>query len=298
MRVSTNQLQQTLLLGTQKGQLQYNTVLEQMASGKRIARPSDDALGTVRLLSLSRQQSALGQYQDNIAQVKDNLAQEETQLDSVNTILLRIRDLTLQAGNGSNGLPERQAIASELTVLRDSIVDLANARGEEGDYLFAGSRVDAPTVVKDIAGNYVYQGDTLIRQVNVSKGVNVDVNDTADKWFFSGGNFFDELTGFIDVLNTSTGDVNPDMGVMLTRVDDVLKAVTRSLTDIGGRVNMLDQLDSAHGDMLLFSKKVSTDIEALDYAQASVQANQILLQLQATQQAYVKLNNLSLFSGQ
>lgn len=295
MRVSTGQLQMTLLLGMQNGQNQYNTLMAQMASGNRILKPSDDALGSVRLLDLTRQQSSLNQYQNNIAQVKSSLSAEETQLSSVNDVLLRIRDLTLEAGNGAIGVNERQAIKNELVVLRDSLVDFANAKGEQGNYLFSGSQVDKPAVVKDAAGNYVYQGDTLVREVNVAKGVSVKVNDTAQNLFFAGGSFFDQLTDFIDILDTATGDVNADMQVALGQIDDVLGSVTRTITDIGGRQNMLDQLESAHGDMLLYSKKLSTDISALDYSKASIQANQVLLQLQSTQAAYLKLNNLSLF---
>jgi len=296
MRVSTGQLQMTLLLGMQNGQNQYNTLLAQMAGGNRILKPSDDALGSVRLLDLTRQQSSLNQYQNNIAQVKSSLSAEETQLSSVNEVLLRVRDLTLEAGNGAIGVDERKAINNELSVLRDSLVDFANAKGEQGNYLFSGSQVDKPAVVKDATGKYIYQGDTLVREVNVSKGVAVKVNDTAQSLFFSGGNnFFDQLTTFIDTLDTATGDVNADMQTALGQIDDVLSSVTRTLTDIGGRQNMLDQLDSAHGDMLLYSQKLSTDISALDYGKASVQANQVLLQLQSTQAAYLKLNNLSLF---
>ena len=298
MRVSTGQLQMTLLLGMQNGQNQYNTLMAQMASGNRILKPSDDALGSVRLLGLTRQQSSLDQYQKNIAQVQSSLSEEETQLSSVNQVLMRVRDLTLEAGNGAIGVDERKAINNELTVLLDSLVDFANTKGEQGNYLFSGSQVDKPAVVKDGAGNYVYQGDTLVREVNVAKGVTVKVNDTAQGLFFSGGGggFFNQLKTFIDVLDTATGDVNGDMQTALDAIDGVLGSVTRTLTEIGGRQNMLDQLESAHGDMLLYSKKLSTDISALDYGKASIQANQVLLQLQSTQQAYLKLNNLSLFS--
>lgn len=296
MRVSTGQLQMTLLLGMQTGQNQYNTLMAQMASGSRILKPSDDALGSVRLLGLTRQQSSLDQYQKNIEQVQSSLSEEETQLSSVNQVLMRVRDLTLEAGNGAIGVEERQAINNEMTVLLDSLVDFANTKGEQGNYLFSGSQVDKPAVIKDVSGNYVYQGDTLVREVNVAKGVTVKVNDTAQGLFFSSGNFFDQLSTFIDVLDTATGDVNGDMQVALDAIDNVLGSVTRTLTEIGGRQNMLDQLQSAHGDMLLYSKKLSTDISSLDYSKAAIQANQVLLQLQSTQQAYLKLNNLSLFS--
>ena len=62
------------------------------------------------------------------------------------------------------------------------------------------------------------------------------------------------------------------------------------------RINTLDQLDEAHDEQKLFSQEISNQIEALDYSDAATQLSNVLLSLQVTQQAYGKVNNLSLFN--
>ncbi|MCG6385000.1 flagellar hook-associated protein 3, partial [Vibrio fluvialis] len=71
--------------------------------------------------------------------------------------------------------------------------------------------------------------------------------------------------------------------------------VLAAMTEIGGRHNNLDLLDSAHGDNKLFVDKVTSDLSALDYGEASVRLSNYMAALQATQASYVKIDDLSLF---
>src|SRR5690554_5194923 len=136
MRVSTGQLSQLVLQGLQRQDKEYAQLMTQMSSGYRINKISDDPLGTVTLLGIEREQSGYRQYRSNIDQVISRLEQTESYLSTSFNVLLRIQDLALGAANGAATQSDRQAMASELRNLHDTLISFANAQDEDGNYLF------------------------------------------------------------------------------------------------------------------------------------------------------------------
>jgi flagellar hook-associated protein 3 FlgL len=78
----------------------------------------------------------------------------------------------------------------------------------------------------------------------------------------------------------------------LTLQDDISQMVST----IGARINLLDQVDEGHAEKSVYSKEVSNQIESLDYASAVTQQAHVLMALQVQQQAFAKVNGLSLFN--
>ncbi|MFC3913452.1 flagellar hook-associated protein FlgL [Pseudaeromonas sharmana] len=296
MRISTGQIQQTMLGSLQNNYRDFGRLQQQMSSGKKILQPSDDPIGAVKLIGLQKEQASLTQFKANISMVKTQLSQGEVQMESMSNVLLRMQDLTQMAANGSYGDDEREAMAVELRQLQDSLVDLANARDENGSYLFSGSEVKTAPIAKDAAGNYVYQGDGYQRDVMVAQGVSIAANDTAADMFFANGDFFNQMDALLSELDNPTGQGAALASAMLDQLSATQQSVTRVQSGVGARINTLDQLDESHDEQKLFSQEVSNQIEALDYSAAATELSNVLLSLQVTQQAYGKVNNLSLFN--
>jgi len=167
MRISTNQIQLSMLDNLQQGFGEYARLDRQISSNKRILQPSDDPVGSVQLLGLKKEQAAMAQYQKNIANAKSQLSQGEIQLETMTNMLSRLRDLTQTAATGSLSEDDRRAVSSELAIIKDGLLDLANARNESGSSLFSGSQVDKAPIVKGPGGDYLYQGDALVREVRM-----------------------------------------------------------------------------------------------------------------------------------
>lgn len=296
MRISTGQIQQTMLGSLQSNYSQYGRLQMQMASGKEILQPSDDPIGSVALLGLKKEQKALSQYQDNISQVKTQLSQNEVQLETMTEMLLRVQDLTQTAANGTNGTAELKAFAVEMRQIQQGLLDVANAKDENGSYLFSGTEVDKKSVALDAGGNYIYQGDTRSRDVAVAHGVTLSANDNASELFFASGNFFQQFDDFLTVLETATGPVSTEANTMLAQLTATQGDISSVRSGIGARINTLDQLNTSHAEMKLFSKDVSNEIESLDYSAATTKMSDVLLALQVTQQSFGKVNSLSLFN--
>ncbi|WP_421345223.1 lateral flagellar hook-associated protein LfgL [Aeromonas veronii] len=302
MRISTNQIQLSMLDNLQQGFGEYARLDRQISTQKRILQPSDDPVGSVQLLGLQKEQVAMAQYQKNIANAKSQLSQGELQLDTMTNMLMRLRELTQTAANGSLSEGDRKAVASEVAIIKDGLLDLVNARNESGSSLFSGSKVDETALVKVTDskepdfGGYRYKGDHLVREVGIAKGVTVGLNQTADQLFLQPDDFFKQLDSMVKAINDAAPDAIEQARAMLDRSQTLQDNISQAVSTIGARINLLDQIDESHAEKGVYSKEVSNQIESLDYAEAATRQAHVLMALQVQQQAFAKVNGLSLFN--
>ncbi|WP_033138152.1 lateral flagellar hook-associated protein LfgL [Aeromonas finlandensis] len=296
MRISTNQIQLSMLDNLQHGFGEYARLERQISTNKRMLQPSDDPVGSVRLLGLKKEQVAMEQYQKNIANAKSQLSQGEVQLDTMTNMMMRLRELTQTAANGSLSDDDRKAVSSEVAIIKDGLLDLANARNENGSSLFSGSKVDQPALEKTTAGDYVYKGDNLVREVSIANGVTVALNQTADQLFLAPDDYFKQLDSMVAAIDTAASNAADLARAMLDRHATLQDNISQMVSSIGARINLLDQVDEGHAEKSIYSQEVSNQIESLDYAEAATRQSHVLMALQIQQQTFAKVNSLSLFN--
>ncbi|OLQ79129.1 flagellar hook-associated protein 3 [Photobacterium proteolyticum] len=296
MRISDTQFSQMMLQSLHTNNAGLGEVLQQMSTGKRITKLSDAPIDSIKLLNLSREGSAINQYQDNIQNVKTALSSQEVYLDASNETVKSMRELVLWGANGSMTNEDRAGIISELESLRDSLLSSFNAQDEEGHYLFSGTQTDTPSV--SVTGNgYAIDGNADKRVVTVAKGVTMESNLTAQEILDLGGdNVINQIDRMITEFQNPTANFQAEVDSTLAAIDSTLGNILGAMTSIGGRHNNLDLLESSHGENKLFVDKVTGDLEALDYGEASVRLTNYMSALEATQASYVKINDLSLFN--
>ena len=296
MRISDTQFSQMMLQSLQLNNAGLGQVMQQMATGDRLTKLSDDPMASIQLLNLDREGSAINQYQSNIANVKTALSSQEVHLDSVNESLKSINDLVLWGANGTLTDDDRVGIITELESLRSSIVSSFNAQDEEGRYLFSGTKTDT-AALSNASGSYVIEGNNDKRVVTVAKGVSMEANMTAEEILDLGGNnVLNQLDDLIAEFKAPTAAFRTTVESSLNAIESTSGNVLSALTELGGRHNNLDLMDSAHGENKLFVDKVISDLSALDYGEASVRLSNYMAALQATQASYMKINDLSLFN--
>lgn len=183
MRISSLQAFQNGVQGLQRNYAEAIRTQEQISSGNRILTPADDPVASVRLMQLEQQQNMLGQYKDNLTAANNSLVQEESTLNSVNTIMQRVRELATEAGNGALSQNDRQAIASELQEREDELLGLMNSRNARGEYLFSGFQGKTQPFVRQGDGSYAYQGDEGQRKLQIASSLNVAISDNGKKVF-------------------------------------------------------------------------------------------------------------------
>ncbi len=293
MRISDTQFGKMMLQSLQTNNAGLGHVMQQMSTSDRLTKLSDDPMASIKLLNLDREESAITQYQINIANVKTTLSSQEVYLGSVNESLKSMRDRILWGANGTMTADDRVGIVTELQSLRDSIASSFNAQDEEGHYLFSGTA----TSTAALDSSYVLQGNSDKRVVTVAKGVTMESNMTAQEILDLGGgsNLLGTLDSLIAEFQVPTANFRTEVDNSLAALDSTVSNVLGAMTEIGGRHNNLDLMNSAHTDNKLFVDKVTDDLSALDYGEASVRLNSYMAALQATQASYVKIDGLSLF---
>ncbi|WP_341662410.1 flagellar hook-associated protein FlgL [Vibrio sp.] len=295
MRISDTQFSQMMLQSLQLNNAGLGKVMQQMSTGDRLTKLSDDPMASVKLLNLDREGSAINQYKSNIANVKTALTSQEVHLESVNESLKRMNELVLWGANGTLTDTERTGMITELESLRASVVSSFNAQDEEGRYLFSGTKTDIPALA-NVGGSYSIEGNSDKRVVTVAKGVTMEANMTAAEILDLGGNHvLNELDAVIAEFKSPSAAFRSTVEDALITIENTSSQVLAAITEMGGRHNNLDLMNSAHGENQLFVDKVKGDLSMLDYGEASVRLSRYMTALQATQASYVKIDGLNLF---
>lgn len=120
---------------------QYTELIEKASSMKEVNRPSDDPLGTGKILDYRSSLAYIEQCDGNISTARSWLTITESKLTSVYDILVEIKETALSQGSGTASAETRQIAAASLESLIDELRSLANSKlGDQ--YLFSGSKTD------------------------------------------------------------------------------------------------------------------------------------------------------------
>jgi flagellar hook-associated protein 3 FlgL len=155
----------------------------QISSGNRILKPSDDPIAAARTLELRESLSRIGQFERNSDMARIQLQDEEVTLQSVNDVLQRVRELSLQANNATQSDETRNLIANELKQHLNQLVQLANQQDGRGRFLFAGNREETTPVTMGAAG-FVYNGDDGQREAQIGESRRIATGDSGAEVFF------------------------------------------------------------------------------------------------------------------
>ena len=372
----------------------------QVSSGRRIVTPADDPVASARVVQVNQELSQLTQYVDNADSVDNRLNLEENQLSQLNNLFVRIKELTISTGNPTYSLQQRKAVASELDTRLSELVDLANSRDVNGEYIFAGFQGGIKPITQQSNGQYVYNGDDGQRFVQIASSTDVPISDSGKKLFMSvdapanrfdvaanpnntgtavfssgtvsnqatfdaiypndyvisfsspttysvldesgatvagpatytagtpisfngadvtlngtpaaGDSFLVNSTSKLDIFNAvqnfsnslkTLTDSPADATALNKARDDMLASIANAESnvyqvqaEIGARQNTVDSVRNLHSGVKLVNQDVLSQLQDLDYAEAISRLSQQTFTLQAAQQTFTRVANLSLFN--
>ena len=177
IRISSQQVFSSGINRLQELNSNLNSTQQQISTGKRVNKPSDDPVAAARILKLDQELSRVKTYERNVNLADNRLKQEESALASSIDVIQRIRELTVQAGNGSLSPNDRRSISSEMKERLGQLANIANTRDTSGEYIFSGFQGSVQAFQQNDEGKYVYQGDEGQRVLEIDDGVTVPISD-------------------------------------------------------------------------------------------------------------------------
>lgn len=122
---------------------------EQMSSGSRINRPSDDSIGVIAAHLSQRTLEEVVKYDSNIDHARGWLQQAESTMSSMSDLISMVKERAEQMSTGTYTPEQRQMIATDVQNFLDQFLSLANTQ-VNGDYIFSGSRVDQAAASQEL----------------------------------------------------------------------------------------------------------------------------------------------------
>lgn len=225
-----------------------STLQLQAATGKRLNRPSDDPTAISPVLSARTQIQTSDRYIETIESGLDRVGNMDGYLDSIENNLVRVREISIATINGALSAEDRLTYADELTQLRASILDAANAQ-VDGKYLFAGfSEKTKPFTLNPAypgpgQAPVLYNGDNGTQQFEISPNELIDINLTGNA-FMLGDADFDTVTdaGAVDIF------------AVVTSIEEALRAndpvaVSAQMDDLETGANQVRGYRSIKGNL-------------------------------------------------
>ena len=174
MRVTNSVIAGNVAFNTQRAIARFLELQKQMSSGRRINKPSDDPIGTIRDLDYRKELSKIQQYRGAIAQGQNWMGIYDNALADVNRMLSSARELAVAMANETFDSDARLASASEVSSMLERIIGIANDE-LEGKSIFAGFRTNIKPMIMSANGAR-YVGDTGNIQFQIGSSSRFDVN--------------------------------------------------------------------------------------------------------------------------
>ena len=183
MRISSQQIFTNGLNRLQDVNAQLNKTQQQISSGRKFLSPSDDPVAAARVLQLDQLIAQNTQYQRNVDLAQSRLEREEATLTDITRIIERVRELSVQAGNGSLSPADRATLSAELEERVEQLANLMNTKDASGEYIFSGFKGKQAAFEQNVSGNWVYKGDEGQRFLDIDVSVRVAISDNGKNLF-------------------------------------------------------------------------------------------------------------------
>ncbi len=156
MRITTKMMTNNMLGNINKNKVNMTNLEEQYSTGKKIQKPSDDPIVTVRALKLRTNISELEQYYEkNIPDAKSWMDVTESALTTVNDLLSKMNSYCVQGSSDTLTAADRSAISANLKQLKDQIYQEGNTN-YAGRYVFTGYKTDSALTFNQKTDNLEY----------------------------------------------------------------------------------------------------------------------------------------------
>ncbi len=238
LRINTNvaalNAQRNLAKVTQRLRGNY----QRLSTGLRIATAADDAAGLAISERLKAQIRSLHQAKRN-ANDGISLAQTaEGALDEVSSILIRMRELSIQAANGTVSTTDKNTLEEEFSTLKSEIDRIANATEFNGVKLLDGSTTQTAFHIGTGTNNSVNQITIALQDVNIAQ-LSINVASIG-----GGGNTSSAIADIDTTINTISS-LRGKLGAAQNRLGSTINNLANQAENMSAANSRIRDVDVA-----------------------------------------------------
>jgi len=270
MRITQRALTATSLTGINNNLAALTRYQNQLSSGKVLTKPSDSPTDTNKSMQTRSGLAALEQQARNITDATARLDQADSALGTMQGLLQKAQQLTTQGLNtGANNATSNDALAAELSALRESMLGVANTSvASTGQPLFGG--VTAEAVAYDSEGRYVgVDNHPITQRIGATEAIQVDITGT-EAFGEQPDDLFAVVQGIADTLTASPVD-DAALAAGLTKLQAAQDRLSTMQSTIGARSARVDDAKALTTDRNLTLTAQLSSIEDVDIPKASLE---------------------------
>jgi flagellar hook-associated protein 3 FlgL len=268
----TPQMQSSTLIANIDNQLTaMDRTQQQLSTGLRILQPSDDPYGTTVAMQLNSQISALDSYTSNVNDGNAWTNTASAALISLQQMVERVRELTVEGGNGTMSPSDLADAASEIDQLTDSIKETANTQ-YNGMYVFSGTATGTQPYATGNGSSDGFSGNTAPINRAIGPGTTLQVN--ADLSSVLGNGLSSGDGKLLDTLRTISQDMTSGntshLGADLTAIDSNISSLEVVQSNVGSTQDRLSMAATRIQSLKTTDQTQLSNTQDVDMAQASI----------------------------
>jgi flagellin len=269
MQINTNTAANNAYRNLNNTQNDLSKSLEKLSSGLRINRAADDAAGLAISEGLRAQVGGLTVASRNAQDGISVIQTAEGSLTEVHSILQRVRDLAVQAGNDSNNADSRAAIKTEADALASELTRIGASTNFNGTKL-----LDGQTLTFQVGAGSTAAEDQIAVTTTDFTGLGATVGALT---FDTSANALASITA-IDTQIKAVSTARADLGAVQNRFESAVKSLSVSKENLSAAASRIRDTDMAEEMVKYTRSNVLSQAGTAMLAQAN-QSNQGVLQL-------------------
>ncbi|QPQ37287.1 flagellar hook-associated protein FlgL [Lysinibacillus sp. JNUCC-52] len=273
MRVTQSMLSNNMLLNLNNSYGKMSKLQDQITSGSKITRPSDDPVVAVKGMGYRRDLGKVEQYSRNMNEVNNWLDTSDESLNQVGEQMKKVRELVIQAANDTNTPDERAKIKSEIDQIQKQLQDVANTK--IGDrYIFSGTKTGQPLFINGTLNNANVNSEDV--KIEVYEGIEMKVNTAGVDLFKSVDDMMSKISGLLDpnrIPLATSEEISSTLGGVTSNstTDDITtmhNKILEAQADVGARQNRVELMENRLSIREISVTKQLSNNEDVDYSKA------------------------------
>lgn len=259
MRITQGMLSNNMLRNLTSSYSKMDTLMNQVSTGKKINRPSDDPVIAMKGMGYRTELKQIEQYKRNTSEVHNWMDNTDSALDKATQTMQKLRELAVQASNDTYDASERENIMNEVTQLKEHMMDIANT-SVNGKYIFNGTDTETPPVNED--GEFDPSSTSPVL-IDVSGGTKLQANVNPEDVF--GNDLFANIDSFIADLESNDQEaIEGNISSLQGGIDNIINA----RADLGARMNRLELVENRLSEQEIVATSTMAENEDVDYEKA------------------------------